>query len=64
MNEEKRLKTLLYNAISLLIDETFERYAEEDREAEWLDMMTTELGCSVGELELYGGIDLKVLKGE
>ena len=56
-DREKRLETLLYNAISLLVDETFERYDDEDRRTEWLDMMTRELGCTVSELKKYGGID-------
>ena len=33
---EDRLKTILYNAISLLIDETFEQY---DDETEWFKML-------------------------
>ena len=57
-SREHRLEVLLYNAISLLVDETYERYADEDRETEWLDMMTNELGCSVTELKEYGGINL------
>ena len=57
-NKEKRLETLLYNAISLLVDETYERYADEDRKTEWLDMMTRELGCSLSELKEYGGLEL------
>ena len=55
-NREKRLETLLYNAISLLIDETYESYADEDRVTEWFDMMTRELGCTLTELKEYGGI--------
>lgn len=56
-DREKRLETLLYNAISLLVDETYESYADEDRVTEWLDMMTRELGCSLSELKKYGGIE-------
>ena len=48
---EDRLKTILYNAISLLIDETFEQY---DNEAEWFKMLQNELGCTKEELEQYG----------
>ena len=40
---EDRLKTILYNAISLLIDETFEQY---DNEEEWFEMIQNELGCT------------------
>lgn len=56
-NREKRLETLLYNAISMLIDETYESYADEDRVTEWFDMMTRELGCTIAELKEYGGIE-------
>lgn len=48
---EDRLKTILYNSISLLIDETFEQY---DDEAEWFEMLQNELGCTKEELEQYG----------
>ena len=48
---EYRLKTILYNAISLLIDETFEQY---DNEEEWFEMIQNELGCTKEELEQYG----------
>lgn len=48
---EDRLKTILYNAISLLIDETFEQY---DDETEWFEMLQNELGCTREELEQYG----------
>lgn len=50
-NKENRLEVLLYNAISLLIDETFEQY---DDSAEWFDMIQNELGCTAEELEQYG----------
>lgn len=50
---EKRLETLLYNAISLLIDETLEQY---DDITEWADKMTKELDCTVAELKEYGGL--------
>lgn len=48
---EDRLKTILYNAISLLIDETFEQY---DNEEEWFEMIQNELWCTKEELEQYG----------
>ena len=48
---EDRLKTILYNAISLLIDETFEQY---DNEEEWFEMIQNELRCTKEELEQYG----------
>lgn len=48
---EDRVKTILYNAISLLIDETFEQY---DDSKEWFAMLQTELGCTKEELEEYG----------
>lgn len=47
----ERIKTILYNAISLLIDETFEQY---DDEQEWFDMMLNELDCTEEELKQYG----------
>lgn len=47
----ERIKTILYNAISLLIDETFEQY---DDEQEWFDMLLNELDCTKEELEQYG----------
>ena len=50
-NKEKRLETLLYNAICLLIDETFEQY---DNSEEWFEMIQNKLGCSAEELERYG----------
>jgi hypothetical protein len=59
-SREKRLETLLYNAISLLVDETYVRYSDEDMATEWVDMMTSELGCSLSELEEYGGIKVDV----
>lgn len=49
--EEKRLNTILYNAISLLIDETFEQY---DNSEEWFKMIQNELGCTADELESFG----------
>lgn len=51
MNKENRMRTVLYNAISLLIDETFEQY--DDRE-EWIAMLYNELGCTEKELESFG----------
>jgi hypothetical protein len=48
---EKRIKEILYNAISLLIDETFEQYDDSE---EWFAMLQNELGCTKEELEEYG----------
>lgn len=53
----KRLETLLYNAITMLVDLTYEDYADEDRVTEWFDMMTAELGCTLTELKEYGEIE-------
>ena len=50
-NREERLKTLLYNALCLFIDETFEQYDDTN---EWFEMVWNELGCSAKELESYG----------
>ena len=50
-NKENRLKVLLYNAVCLLIDETFEQY---DDNIEWFEMIQNELGCTAKELEEYG----------
>jgi hypothetical protein len=43
-----------------LVDETYVRYSDEDMATEWIDMMTRELGCSLSELEEYGGIKVDV----
>lgn len=48
---EKRLRTVLYNAISLLIDETFEQYDDSE---EWFAMLQNELGSTKEELEELG----------
>lgn len=48
---KERLETLLYNAICLLIDETFEQYDDSE---EWFEMIQNELDCSAEELEKYG----------
>ena len=48
---EKRLRTVLYNAVSLLIDETFEQY---DDSGEWFAMLQNELGSTKEELEELG----------
>ena len=48
---EKRLRTVLYNAISLLIDETFEQYDDSE---EWFAMLQNELACTKEELEELG----------
>ena len=61
MNKEKKLETVLYNAISLLIDETFGQY---DDSQEWFEMIFNELNVSREELmelgieiSISGGID-------
>lgn len=51
ISKDNRLETLLYNAICLLIDETFEQYDDNN---EWLEMIQNELGCTIEELEGYG----------
>jgi len=51
MSNEKKLKTVLYNAISLLIDETFEQYDDTE---EWLTMVYNELDCTKEELASFG----------
>ncbi len=48
---EKRLRTVLYNAVSLLIDETFEQYDDSE---EWFAMLQNELGSTKEELEELG----------
>lgn len=51
-NDFESMRSVLYNAISLLIDETFEQYDDTE---EWFAMIQNELGCSSDELEeLYG----------
>ncbi len=46
-----RVKTLLYNALTLLIDETFEQY---DDNQEWFEMIFNELGTTEEELKELG----------
>ena len=58
--DNTRLKALLYNAITLLIDETYDNYATEGMESEWVDMITRELGCTVSDLKTYAGITVSV----
>lgn len=48
---EKRLRRVLYNAITLLIDETFEQYDDSE---EWFRMILNELGCTKEELAQLG----------
>lgn len=48
---ENKLKVFLYNAISLLVDETIENF---DNSEEWLEWICNELGCSTKELEEFG----------
>ena len=57
MNMEKKMETILYNAISLLIDETYEQYDDAE---EWLSMMENELGCTAEELEKEFGIRITI----
>jgi hypothetical protein len=47
---EERLKVLLNNAITLLVDETYEQYDDVD---EWKEMLENELGCTLEELRQY-----------
>lgn len=44
-------KVLLFNAISLLVDETIEKF---DNTAEWFEWICEELGCTERELESLG----------
>lgn len=56
-DREKRLETLLYNAVSLLVDETYEQYDDTE---EWKAMLEHELGCTCAELEQLGVIEFMV----
>lgn len=47
------MRTVLYNAISLLIDETWDQY-DGDSKQEWFDMLQNELGVTAAELEELG----------
>lgn len=49
-DENERLKTLLYNAVTLVVDETYEQYDDVD---EWKRMMFNELGTTEEELHKY-----------
>lgn len=51
VQHSKTESTLLYNAISLLVDETFEQYEDSQ---EWLEMIEKELGFTVEEMKEYG----------
>lgn len=51
VHQNKDQSTLLYKAISLLIDETFEQY---DDSREWLDMIEKELGFTTEEMKEFG----------
>lgn len=51
VNKEERLSVLLYNAITLLVDETFEQYDDSE---EWFEMIQNELNCTAEELETLG----------
>ena len=53
---EERLKTLFYNAMVLLIDETFEQYEDTEK---WKEMLFNELGTTEDELKQFG-VDLMV----
>lgn len=48
--KQERLKNILYNAISLLINETFEQYDDSE---EWFKMFQNKLGCTADELESF-----------
>ena len=47
------MRTVLYNAISLLIDETWDQY-DGDSKQEWFEMLQNELGVTAAELEEMG----------
>lgn len=49
--ENERLKVLLYNAISLLADETYDGF---DGKEEWLENLCVELGTNKNELKKFG----------
>lgn len=47
----KRLEVLFYNAMTLLVDETYEQYDDAE---EWKEMLFNELGTTKEELKEYG----------
>ena len=51
VSNERRLKTLLYNAISLLADKTL---GEDDLFVEWMLELCDELGTTPTELKEFG----------
>ena len=53
VSKESKIKTVLYNAVSLLIDETWDQY-DGDSKQEWFDMLFNNLGVSGSELEAMG----------
>lgn len=50
-DKEERLKTLLYNAITLLVDETASQYDDKN---EFYKMIYNELGTTKDELKEVG----------
>lgn len=50
MTKERKLN-ILYNAFTLLVDETIGQY---DNVEDWKDMMCNEIGCSREELDELG----------
>ena len=48
---ENKFNVLLYNAISLLVDETIEEFDDTD---EWLEWICDELDCTEEELKEFG----------
>lgn len=53
---EERLKVLLNNAITTLIDETFEQYDDVE---DWKSMLENGLCCTMDELQELG-IDIEI----
>ena len=47
----KRLEVLFYNAMTLLVDETYEQYDDTE---DWKEMLFNELGTTEEELKEYG----------
>lgn len=48
---KERLRTLLYNAVSLYVDETIGQYDDVE---EWKAMFENEMDCTIAELKELG----------
>ena len=50
-NMKNKLEVILFNALSLIADETYDAFADAN---EWLDWLCKNLGCTEADLKEYG----------